>query len=94
MLLRASKCDARMYHMKRATIRDLRYRFTDVEHALREGEEIQITRRKRVIGRLLPPESAAPAQRPDFLARLRRIYGKKRLPISGAELLARERSRA
>lgn len=83
-----------MYHMKKATLRDLRYRFIEVEHALRDGEEIHITRRKRVIARLLPARSAAPVRCPEFLARLRKIYGKKLLKISGAEMLAGERSRS
>jgi hypothetical protein len=41
-------CDAKMYHMKKASIRDLRYRFCVVENLLRDGHEIQITKRKRV----------------------------------------------
>jgi hypothetical protein len=32
-------------------------------------------------------------RRPDFLARLIKIYGGKRLKVSGAELMARERNR-
>jgi len=42
---------------------------------------------------LLPPENRAAAKRPDFLGRLRKIYGHKRLAVSGAELLSAERSR-
>ena len=91
--LSASKCDAKMYHMKKASVRDLRYRFSKVEDLLRDGEEIHITKRKRVIARLLPPETAAPKEFPDFLGRLKKIYGKKRLKVSGAELLAQERER-
>ena len=82
-----------MYHMARATLRDLRYNFSAVENLLAGGEEVQITRRKRVIARLLPPENRVAAKRPDFLARLRKIYGHKRLAVSGAELLSAERSR-
>ncbi|MBM3745760.1 MAG: hypothetical protein FJW34_08170 [Acidobacteria bacterium] len=82
-----------MYHMGKATLRDLRYNFAAVEDLLAEGEEVQITRRKRVVARLLPPAESGPARRPDFLARLKRIYGGKRLTPTGAELLSRERSR-
>ncbi len=80
-----------MYHM-RASIRDLRYDFSKVEEMLQSGEEILITRRKRVIARLLPP--AAPNRRkprPDFLTRLNEIYGGRELPDTGAELLRDER---
>ncbi len=87
------QCDAKMHHMKTASIRDLRYRFAEVEHLLREGEEIQITKRRRVIARLIPAHTAVPSARPDFLARLKDLYGSKVLKISGAELLAQERSR-
>ncbi len=82
-----------MYHMRKASIRDLRYRFSVVENLLREGQEIQITKRKRVIARLLPPEPPATVPMPDFLARQKKIFGKKRLKVSGAALLAKERER-
>jgi antitoxin (DNA-binding transcriptional repressor) of toxin-antitoxin stability system len=82
-----------MYHMKKATIRDLRYRFSAVEASLAEGEEIEITRRKRVVARLLPPKTKGPRKRPDFLRRLKATYGDKVQPISGSELVSLERSR-
>jgi len=86
-----SICDAKMHHMKKASVRDLRYRFSAVEGLLRDGEEILITKRKRVIARLLPPEPAARVRRPDFLARLKKIFGKRRMKISGAEIIALDR---
>jgi antitoxin (DNA-binding transcriptional repressor) of toxin-antitoxin stability system len=83
-----------MHHMKKASVRDLRYRFSVVEELLRDGQEVQITKRKRVIARLLPPESkASHAPLPDFAARQRKIFGKKKLKVSGAELLTAERER-
>ncbi len=82
-----------MYHMKNATVRDLRYRFREVEDLLREGEEIEITKRKRVIARLVPLKPATPSLRPDFLARLKKIYKNKPQRVSGAELISRERAR-
>ncbi len=82
-----------MHHMRKATVRDLRYRFSEVEDLLREGEEIQITKRKRIIARLVPAKPGVPAQRPDFLARLKKIYRGKPLKVTGAELVSRERDR-
>ena len=82
-----------MHHMKKASVRDLRYRFPEVEDLLREGQEIQITKRKRVIARLLPAKPAVRPHRPDFLARLSKIYRGKRMKVSGAELVAQERGR-
>jgi antitoxin (DNA-binding transcriptional repressor) of toxin-antitoxin stability system len=82
-----------MYHMKRASIRDLRYRFKEVEASLAEGEEIEIVRRNKPIAVLSPPKPRPAPQMPDFLARLRRIHGDKILQPSGAELIAEERDR-
>jgi antitoxin (DNA-binding transcriptional repressor) of toxin-antitoxin stability system len=82
-----------MYHMKKASIRDLRYGFRKIERLLHQGEEIQITKRRRVIARLVPEGTADVVQLPDFLARLRSIYGEKPLPVTGAELVAEDRNR-
>lgn len=82
-----------MHHMRKATVRDLRYRFREVESLLREGEEIQITKRKRVIARLVPAKAAVPSRRPDFMARLNKLYRGKPLKVSGAELVSRDRER-
>jgi antitoxin (DNA-binding transcriptional repressor) of toxin-antitoxin stability system len=82
-----------MYRMKRASLRDLRYNFAAVENLLQAGEEVQITRRERVVARLLPAGDAEIGKRPDFLGRLGRIYGTKSLAVSGAELLSGERGR-
>jgi len=82
-----------MHHMKKAGIRDLRYRFAEIEDLLRAGEQIQITKRRRLIATLIPAESSTPAAAPDFLARLKQTYGKKVLKVSGADLLVRERDR-
>lgn len=78
--------------MKKATVRDLRYDFAKIERLLREGEEIQITKRQRPLARLVPEPPAA-REVPDFLARLRHIYGDRVLKVSGAELLAKDRDR-
>ena len=82
-----------MHHMKKATVRDLRYKFRFVEDLLSQGEEIHITKRKRVIARLLPAKSKASPRRPDFLARLKKFYRGKHLKVSSAELLSAERNR-
>jgi antitoxin (DNA-binding transcriptional repressor) of toxin-antitoxin stability system len=91
--LKLHKCDATMNHMKKASVRDLRYSFKKIERLLHEGEEIQITKRRRVIARLIPESVRGVTQMPDFLARLRSIYGEKSLQVSGAELIAQDRSR-
>jgi len=78
-----------MYHMKKASVRDLRYNFPKVERALRAGKEIQITKRNRVIARLVPERHNT--ARPDVMARLREMWGDKVFAVSGAELISAER---
>jgi antitoxin (DNA-binding transcriptional repressor) of toxin-antitoxin stability system len=79
--------------MKRATVRDLRYSFKEVEAQLAEGEEIEIVKRKKVIARLIPVTPPSVAEKPDFTARMRQNWGDKILEPSNAELLAQERER-
>ena len=86
-------CDAIMYHMTKASVRDLRYRFHEVEDLLRQGQEIQITKRRRVIATLVPATNENRITLPDFEGRLRKIYGKRKLTVTGAELIARDRER-
>jgi len=65
-----------MYHMKTATVRDLRYNFPQVEAWLSHGEEIELTKRGQVVGRIIP-NSPKPRKRkmPDFAARAKAICG-------------------
>jgi antitoxin (DNA-binding transcriptional repressor) of toxin-antitoxin stability system len=82
-----------MYHMKTASVRDLRYGFKKIEALLRQGEEVHITKRRRIIARLVPENAEGTREVPDVLARLRAIYGDKVLAVSGGELVSSDRSR-
>ena len=82
-----------MYHMTKASVRDLRYDFKKIERLLLQGEEIQITKRRRVIARLVPESQEVPKKMPDFEARVRKIYGDKVLAVSGADLISWDRNR-
>jgi antitoxin (DNA-binding transcriptional repressor) of toxin-antitoxin stability system len=82
-----------MYHMKTASIRDLRYGFKKIERLLDQGEQVQITKRRRVIARLIPEATEPEKPVPDFLARLRSVYGEKILAVTGAELISSDRRR-
>jgi antitoxin (DNA-binding transcriptional repressor) of toxin-antitoxin stability system len=79
--------------MKRATVRDLRYSFKEVEARLAEGEEIEIVKRNKVIAKLVPVAPEPARQMPDFLGRMKRNWGDKILQPSNTELLAEERER-
>jgi antitoxin (DNA-binding transcriptional repressor) of toxin-antitoxin stability system len=80
--------------MKTVSVRDLRYDFPKVEALLRSGEEIRITKRRRVIARLTPepaPELPGRPPMPDFLGRMRDIFGDRVLKVTGAEIISEDR---
>jgi antitoxin (DNA-binding transcriptional repressor) of toxin-antitoxin stability system len=79
--------------MTKASVSDLRYRFRKLEDLLRQGQEIQITKRNRVIATLVPAKKEARIELPDFEARLKKIYGNRKMKVSGAKLIARDRDR-
>jgi antitoxin (DNA-binding transcriptional repressor) of toxin-antitoxin stability system len=81
-----------MYHMKTVSVRDLRYDFKKVERLLSQGAEIEVTKRRKVIARLTPVVAERPPL-PDFLGRLKEIYGDKVLEVSGADLISWDRDR-
>ena len=66
--------------MTKATVRDLRYGFPSVLSRLEHGETIAITKRGKVVARLMPPSTvkARKAKMPDFAGRVRAIYGKRK----------------
>lgn len=72
--------------MKTATLRELRYDFARIAGWLREGREVRITRRGKPVFRVVPEPPAGkarsrpengfrPTTRPDYRARLKRIWG-------------------
>jgi len=63
-----------------------------VERILCEGEEVRVTKRRQVIARLVP-ERAPSKGLPDFLGRLRTVYGDNVLEASGAEIVRLDRDR-
>ena len=81
-------------HMKTATVRQLRHDFGSVFAWVEQGESVCISRRGKPIAWLTPPPaplSPKPRKRPDFAARLKRIYGD--LVLSGDTVVDERRSR-
>jgi antitoxin (DNA-binding transcriptional repressor) of toxin-antitoxin stability system len=79
--------------MRKATVRDLRCKFPKIEAELLSGEEIEITKRNRVIAPLLPVRPQRRKTRPDFLKMLRDIYGDKIMKTAGIDLVSEQRGR-
>jgi prevent-host-death family protein len=66
--------------MKTATVRQLRHEFGSVLAWVEEGEQVEISKRGKTVALLSPPPpkpEKGRKRRPDFAARLRRIYGDK-----------------
>jgi len=68
-----------MHHMKKATVRDLRYSFARIARWLRAGESVEITYRRKRLAKLVPAARSisAPVQAPDFEGRLKRLFGER-----------------
>jgi prevent-host-death family protein len=84
--------------MKTATVRDLRNHFAKVSRWLRAGEEVEITRRGEIMGKLVPaaaPKAKAKRARFDIEARrkwMKEVYGGKVLK-GNSVLLMRQGSK-
>jgi antitoxin (DNA-binding transcriptional repressor) of toxin-antitoxin stability system len=76
--------------MKRATVRDLRYNFREIEARLSKGEEIEVYKRNKPIGRLIPI-NPKPGAYPDFAAIARKVFGKNKARMTGTELVSEQR---
>lgn len=80
--------------MKTATIRQIRHDFTTVLNWVEEGEQVEVSKRGKIVALITaPPVTKAVLQkkRPDFAARLKRIYGDTAL--SGNIIVAERDSR-
>jgi antitoxin (DNA-binding transcriptional repressor) of toxin-antitoxin stability system len=79
--------------MKTATIRQVRHDFSAVLAWVAEGEEVTVLNRTRPVARICPlrPQTPARVKMPDFAARVKAIFGDRRIP--NAVLREREESR-
>ncbi len=78
--------------MKSASIRELRHDTTTVLQWVEEGESVEIRRHGKPVAVLIRPAARRRrAKRPDFMARLKSIYGPKVLSMTGTELVSQER---
>jgi antitoxin (DNA-binding transcriptional repressor) of toxin-antitoxin stability system len=71
-----------MFHMKTASVRDLRQDFPRILAWIEAGEEVAITMRRQAIARLVPlPQKKQPNRRmPDIADRLKKVFGTKIIP--------------
>ncbi len=68
-----------MYHMKTASVREVRHDFGRILEWVANGEEVAITKRRETVARLLPVarRKTARSKTPDIMARLRKVFGNR-----------------
>jgi prevent-host-death family protein len=82
--------------MKPVTIsmRELQQNLKQVIERVERGETLELTRRRRIVARLVPAAGAGPvAPWPDVEARVRAIFGDRMMTPAGSTLLLRARGR-
>lgn len=78
--------------MKTASVRELRQNFGNLLNWIEAGQEVQITKRRQVVARLVPEISARKesVQMPNFAARLKKIHGETVLSAEAAQAILNE----
>ena len=79
--------------MKTANIRELIHTTSQVLEWVAQGESVEITRYKKIVAVISPPAAEVSKEivRPDYEARLQRIYGNRVLPSTGQDLMDYDR---
>lgn len=83
-------CHYNVSQMRSTTIRELKHSTSEVLAWVAQGETVEVRRRNEPVALLMPPGSK-PADRPDFAARLREIYGDTVLPTTGTSVVSESR---
>ncbi len=65
-----------MLYMKKASVREIQHNLKAVLKYLDHGEEILITRRNKVIARIIPEAEYQDKEMPDFFSRAKTIFPK------------------
>ena len=61
--------------MKTATIRDIRHDFGRILSWVEEGQQVEITKRRRIVARMVPVKPKAPKKEwPDFMGRMKKAF--------------------
>jgi antitoxin (DNA-binding transcriptional repressor) of toxin-antitoxin stability system len=81
-----------MFHMKTASVRDLRQDFPRILAWIEAGEEVAITMRRQAIARLVPWPKKNQAKRPmpNLGDRLKRVFGTTVIPDKTMETIMQQ----
>ena len=64
-------------HMRTASIREAQRDLQKILRLVERGEVVEITRRNRVVARLVPAAPRAVDRFPDFVSRAREVWGRR-----------------
>ena len=84
-------CHVKVTHMKTTTIRELKHATSTVLGWVAAGETVEVRRRNHPVAVLSPPKRAGRITKPDFVARLRKVYGSTVLPVAGTTIISESR---
>jgi len=81
--------------MKTATIRQVRNDLGTVLSWVAQGEEVTVLNRKTPVARICPPraQAHAPVKMPDFAARARATFGRRKTHLADVVIEERRESR-
>jgi len=77
--------------MKTFSIMETQHNLARVLREVAAGHEVGITRRKKLVARLLPPAEPVTVELPDFVARARGVWGGGWSGADSSDLLAETR---
>ncbi len=84
-------CHGNVSLMKTTTIRELRHDTTTVLGWVADGQSVEVRRRGEPVAILSPKRRRQRIEKPDFLARIRAVYGDKVLSTTATNLVSESR---
>ena len=79
--------------MKKVSIMEAQHNLSKVLRQVEEGQAVYITRRKRVVAKIMPPESEETIEFPNFARRAKKTWGGPWSDTSSSELLDESRGK-
>jgi prevent-host-death family protein len=71
------------------SVRELQQNLKSVLERVEGGEIVEVTKHRRLVARLLPPEpTEQPCAWPDLEARTREVFGRRRISMAGSAAVA------
>ncbi len=85
-----------MLNMKKASVREIQHHFSDVLRHIEEGEEVYITKRNKIVAKIVPQNDTqnSPVEYPDFVNRAKKICGDSRGKALSDTIIEERKERA